>query len=64
MVPLRVEHKSAEEVNRRRVELMDEDPQTAPQKGGALIIDETGETVRLARPPLTEESSTSAALGR
>jgi SRSO17 transposase len=33
----------AEEVNRRRVELMDEDPQTAPKKGGALVIDETGD---------------------
>jgi DDE superfamily endonuclease len=30
-------------VNRRRVELMDEDPQTAPQRGGALVIDETGD---------------------
>jgi len=33
----------AEEVNRRRVELMDEDPQTAAHKGGALVIDESGD---------------------
>lgn len=32
-----------EEVNRRRVELMLEDPQTAAQEGGALVIDETGD---------------------
>jgi hypothetical protein len=32
-----------EEVNRRRVELMLEDPQTAPTKSGALVIDETGD---------------------
>src|SRR5918992_36493 len=31
-----------EEVNRRRVELMLEDPKTAPTKSGALVIDETG----------------------
>src|ERR671910_3197626 len=31
-----------EQINRRRVELMLEDSQTAPQKGGALVIDETG----------------------
>ena len=32
-----------EEVNRRRVELMLEDPRTAPDGGGALVIDETGD---------------------
>ena len=32
-----------EEVNRRRVELMLEDSQTAPTKSGALVIDETGD---------------------
>jgi SRSO17 transposase len=32
-----------EEVNRRRVELMLEDPKTAPTKSGALVIDETGD---------------------
>src|SRR5215216_6728759 len=32
-----------EQINRRRVELMLEDSQTAPQKGGALVIDETGD---------------------
>jgi SRSO17 transposase len=43
VVPLRVEHKSAEEVNRRRVEIMLEDPRSAPQAGGALVVDETGD---------------------
>jgi SRSO17 transposase len=32
-----------EEVNRRRVESMLEDPKTAPTKSGALLIEETGE---------------------
>jgi SRSO17 transposase len=32
-----------EEVNRRRVELMLEDPRTALDGGGALVIDETGD---------------------
>ena len=32
-----------EEINRRRVELILEDSQTAPQKSGALVIDETGD---------------------
>jgi hypothetical protein len=32
-----------EQINRRRVELMLEDSQTAPQKGAALVIDETGD---------------------
>lgn len=32
-----------EEVNRRRVELMREDPETAPNQSGALVIDETGD---------------------
>jgi SRSO17 transposase len=32
-----------QEVNRRRVELMLEDPKTAPVGGGALVIDETGD---------------------
>jgi SRSO17 transposase len=32
-----------EEVNRRRVELMLEDPKTSPTKSGALVIDETGD---------------------
>ena len=30
-------------MNRRRVELMLEDPKTAPTKSGALLIDETGD---------------------
>jgi SRSO17 transposase len=34
---------SAEGVNRRRVEIMLEDPRTAPQAGGALVVDETGD---------------------
>jgi SRSO17 transposase len=32
-----------EEINRRRVELLLEDPATAPNDGGALVIDETGD---------------------
>src|SRR5215210_7486168 len=32
-----------ERINRRRVELMLEDPKTAPSRGGALVIDETGD---------------------
>jgi hypothetical protein len=32
-----------EEINRRRVELILEDSQTAPHKSGALVIDETGD---------------------
>lgn len=32
-----------EEINRRRVELILEDSQTAPQNSGALVIDETGD---------------------
>lgn len=32
-----------QEVNRRRVELVLEDPKTAPEEGGALVIDETGD---------------------
>ena len=32
-----------EEVNRRRVELMLEDPRTAPDAASALVIDETGD---------------------
>ena len=32
-----------EEVNRRRVELMLEDPRIAPVESGALVIDETGD---------------------
>ncbi|MDQ3509083.1 MAG: IS701 family transposase [Actinomycetota bacterium] len=34
---------SPEELNRRRVEIMLEDPRTAPQAGGALVVDETGD---------------------
>src|SRR5829696_4765369 len=34
---------SAEGVNRRRVGIMLEDPRTAPQAGGALVVDETGD---------------------
>ena len=30
-------------INRRRIELMLEDPKTAPSRGGALVIDETGD---------------------
>jgi hypothetical protein len=32
-----------EEINHRRVEVIQEDSQTAPQKSGALVIDETGD---------------------
>ncbi len=32
-----------EEINRRRVELLLEDPTTAPNERGALVIDETGD---------------------
>jgi SRSO17 transposase len=32
-----------ERINRRRIELMLEDPKTAPSRGGALVIDETGD---------------------
>src|SRR3712207_862264 len=32
-----------EEINRRRVELLLEDPATAPSERGALVIDETGD---------------------
>ena len=32
-----------EEVNRRRVQIMLEDPQTAPAESGALVIDEAGD---------------------
>src|SRR5919205_916398 len=32
-----------ESVNRRRVQLMLEDPRTAPDESGALVIDETGD---------------------
>ncbi len=34
---------SAEQINRRRVEIMLEDPRTAPTEGGALVVDETGD---------------------
>lgn len=34
---------NVEDVNRRRVELMLEDPRTAPDQRGALVIDETGD---------------------
>jgi len=37
---------SAEGVNRRRVEIMLEDQRTAPQAGGALVVDETGDRIR------------------
>src|SRR5215207_9737401 len=32
-----------EEINRRRVEIMLEDPRTAPTAGSALVVDETGD---------------------
>lgn len=32
-----------QEVNRRRVQMLLEDPQTAPVESGALVIDETGD---------------------
>nr|MBA2691594.1 transposase [Rubrobacter sp.] len=32
-----------EEMNRRRMEIVPEDPGTAPQAGGALVVDETGD---------------------
>jgi SRSO17 transposase len=34
---------SPEEINRRRVQIMLEDPRTAPRAGGALVVDETGD---------------------
>ncbi len=34
---------NAEDVNRRRVELILEDPRTAPDQRGALVIDETSD---------------------
>ena len=34
---------SPEEINRRRVQIMFEDPRTAPTAGGALVVDETGD---------------------
>ena len=34
---------NVQDVNRRRVELMLEDPRTAPDQRGALVIDETGD---------------------
>ena len=37
---------SPEEINRRRVQIMLEDPRTAPTAGGALVVDETPGTAR------------------
>ena len=34
---------SPQQINRRRVHIMLEDPSTAPQAGGALVVDETGD---------------------
>jgi SRSO17 transposase len=34
---------SPQEMNRRRVDIMLEEPSTAPQAGGALVVDETGD---------------------
>ena len=34
---------SPQEINQRRVQIMLEDPRTAPQAGGALVVDETGD---------------------
>src|SRR5215213_10806511 len=34
---------SPQEINRRRVQIMLEDPRTAPTAGGALVVDETGD---------------------
>ena len=34
---------SPEEINRRRVQIMLEEPRTAPTAGGALVVDETGD---------------------
>ena len=34
---------SPQEINRRRVDIMLEEPSTAPQAGGALVVDETGD---------------------
>jgi SRSO17 transposase len=34
---------SPEKINRRRVQIMLEDPRTAPTAGGALVVDETGD---------------------
>ena len=54
MVPLRVKVGSSQrDKNRRRVELLLEDPATAANDRGALVIDETVENVRRARRPPT-----------
>jgi SRSO17 transposase len=52
------------EINRRRVELLLEDPATAPNDRGALVIDETVETARRARRPPTWAASTFRASAR
>src|SRR5829696_8842917 len=54
---------SPQEINRRRVHIMLEDPSTAPQAGGALVVDETG-IARTARPRRTWASSTWVASAR
>jgi SRSO17 transposase len=41
-----------EEINRRRVELLLEDPATAPSERGALVIDETGDRKEARKPPM------------
>ncbi len=43
MVPLRVDVGDPEAVNERRIGLLLEDPRTAPNEKGALVIDETGD---------------------
>jgi SRSO17 transposase len=53
-----------EEINRRRVELLLEDPATAANDRGALVIDETVENVRRARRPPTGAASTFRASAR
>jgi len=53
-----------EEVNRRRVELMLEDPKTAPNGSGVLVIDETGDRKEMVRLQPTSESSIWAASAR
>ena len=52
-------------INERRLELLLEDPKTAPDASGVLVIDETGDRLPTARRrPPTWESSTSAASAR
>jgi len=44
---------SPEEINRRRVQIMLENPRSAPTPCGALVVDETGEIARTGKPRRT-----------